>query len=463
MSESRPRAILRHFQVDEVEPTVLPEPPIREALAVAQRDARARTLELASGLTDEQLMGPPMAIVNPLRWEVGHVGWFQESWALRHLWGEPPIRPDGDALYDSARVAHATRWTLLLPTMEETFAFIDQVLEHVLDRVANRELSQRAVYFYRLALFHEDMHDEAFTYARQTLAYPEPRFAIASGPCSDASGPLPGDVEVPGGAFALGAMVRVARAGERVDEIPFVFDNEKWAHEVQVAPFRIARAPVTNSEFAEFVEAGGYRREQHWTEEGWRWRFSARAERPVYWDPAPGGGFRWRRWGRLEPLPPHCPVIHVNAFEAEAYCRWAGRRLPTEAEWELAATGHTLGGRKRLFPWGDEPPAPELANLDGRARGCIDVAALSAGDSPFGCRQMIGNVWEWTATRFLPYPGFVVDPYEQYSEPWFATPHRVSRGGCWATRGRLIRNTWRNFYEPHRRDVFGGFRTCAVP
>jgi iron(II)-dependent oxidoreductase len=152
-------------------------------------------------------------------------------------------------------------------------------------------------------------------------------------------------------------------------------------------------------------------------------------------------------------------VLHVNWHEAEAYCRWAGRRLPTEAEWELAAAGG-LDGSKRRFPWGEERPTPELANLDWRALGCVDVAAFPAGDSVFGCRHMIGNVWEWTASDFLPYPGFVADPYKEYSAPWFGT-HKVLRGGCWATRSRLLRNTWRNFYLPDRRDVWAGFRTCA--
>ena len=429
--------------VEEVNPT-------HADLAGALRDARARTLDLVSGLTDEQLMGPRLDIVNPLRWEVGHVGWFQERWALRHLWGEPPLRGDADALYDSARVTHDARWDSPLPTMAETLDYVGEVLDRITDGIAARGLSGTAIYFYRLALFHEDMHDEAFTYTRQTLAYPEPRFAIVPAPRSSAgAGELPGDVEIPGGSYRLGA----------APDVPFVFDNEKWEHEVRLAPFRIARAPVTNAEFAEFVEAGGYDSERHWTEEGWRWRCASAAERPAYWQP----GFRWRRYDRPAPLHPQHPVIHVNAFEAEAYCRWAGRRLPTEIEWELAASGYPDAGRKRLLPWGDEPPTPERANMDGRAGGCIDVAALPDGDSPFGCRQMIGNVWEWTATRFLPYPGFVVGPYKEYSQPWFATPHRVLRGGCWATRGRLIRNTLRNFYEPHRRDVFGGFRTCAIP
>jgi iron(II)-dependent oxidoreductase len=151
-------------------------------------------------------------------------------------------------------------------------------------------------------------------------------------------------------------------------------------------------------------------------------------------------------------------VLHVNWFEAEAWCRWAGRRLPTEAEWELAASGPS----KRPFPWGDEPPAPLRAHLDGETIGPVSVDALPAGDSPLGCRQMVGNVWEWTATDFEPYPSFVIDPYKEYSQPWFGPTRKVLRGGCWATRSRLIRNTWRNFYDKHRRDVFAGFRTCAA-
>ena len=167
------------------------------------------------------------------------------------------------------------------------------------------------------------------------------------------------------------------------------------------------------------------------------------------------------------PLEPHLPVIHVNYYEAEAYCRWAGRRLPTEAEWETAAAvepnsaGNGLSSRKRRFPWGDEPPTPEHANLDWNAMGCVDVGACPKSDSAFGCRQMIGNVWEWTCTPFRPYPGFEIDPYKEYSEPWFET-RNVLRGGCWTTRSRLLRNTWRNFYTPDRRDVLAGFRTCAI-
>ncbi len=387
----------------------------------ALRDARARTLALSLDLDDEQWMGPRLDVVNPMRWEVGHVAWFQEHWVLRHALGGKPLRADADSLWDSMRVAHDTRWDLPLPDRGETLAYMAEVLERTLSADSSRVV--HGDYFRWLAVFHEDMHDEAFTYTRQTLAYPPPSFAVRAAP---AAGPLPGDVEVPGGRYLLGAI-------EGRD--PFVFDNEKWAHEVHVAPFRIARAPVTNAEYAAFVDAGG--------------------ALPAYWRRS-AHGYEVRRWDRWEPIAPHEPVIHVSWNEADAYCRWAGRRLPTEAEWELAASTP----EKRRFPWGDDEGAAR-ANLDGRCGGPVDVAAFPEGDSAYGCRQMIGNVWEWTSTRFAPYPGFVVDPYKDYSEPWFATPHMVLRGGGWATRARLLRNTWRNFYPPHRRDVLAGFRTCA--
>jgi iron(II)-dependent oxidoreductase len=422
-------------------------------------DARARTLELVQDLTDEQLMGPRLAIVNPLLWEIGHLAWFQEKWVLRHLGKKRPIREDGDRLYDSARVPHDTRWDLPLPSREETLAYMQKVLDRIVERLGSTDPDEEETYFHLLAVYHEDMHDEAFTYTRQTLSYPRPRLAIArealAGQTGD--GPLPGDVEIPGGTFLLGG----------TPDLPFVFDNEKWAHPIEVWPFRIARAPVANAEFKAFVEDKGYLRREFWSEEGWNWRENASAEHPVYWQRGPDGRWLCRDFDQLVPLEDHLPVIHVNWYEAEAYCRWAGRRLPTEAEWEVAASaeptpdGCGITGRKRWFPWGDEPPSPNRANLDGRAVGCLDVGAFPSGDSAFGCRQMIGNVWEWTSTTFGPYPGFVIDPYKEYSEPWFGT-HKVLRGGSWATRSRLIRNTWRNFYTPDRRDVLAGFRTCAL-
>jgi iron(II)-dependent oxidoreductase len=424
-----------------------------DLLVELSNEARSRTLGLVDDLTDEQLIGPQLSIVNPLLWEIGHVAWFQERWALRHLRKEKPLLEGGDALYDSAAVAHDTRWDLLLPSRARTLQYMETVLDRVAERLAAAQSGEETVYFHLLATFHEDMHDEAITYTRQTLGYPAPH--LKDSKQSVEGGFLEGDAEVPGGTFRLGA----------TPDQGFVFDNEKWAHAVTVKPFRIARAPVTNAAFAEFIEAGGYSDSRWWSETGWSWRQSARAESPVYWQRGAGGRWLRRVFDRLVLLRESLPVIHANWYEAEAYCAWAGRRLPTEAEWEMAASAEPaasgdLSDHKRIFPWGGEPPTPERANLDWQHMGCVDVGALPLGDSAFGCRQMIGNVWEWTADDFLPYPGFVIDPYKEYSQPWFGN-HKVLRGGCWTTRARLIRNTWRNFYTPDRRDVWAGFRTCA--
>jgi ergothioneine biosynthesis protein EgtB len=218
---------------------------------------------------------------------------------------------------------------------------------------------------------------------------------------------------------------------------------------------------VTNAEFATFVDDGGYRRRDLWSRRGWDWRRRESAEHPLFWQQAPGGRWCERRFDAFMPLAPWHPVTHVNWYEAEAFCRWARRRLPTEAEWEMAASLDPATGEKRRFPWGNETPTPEQANLDYRAGDTIDVRALPAGDSAVGCRQMIGNVWEWVDDTFHGYPGFECDPYKEYSVPFFGTK-KVLRGGAWTTRSRLIRNTWRNFHMRHRRNIFAGFRTVAL-
>ena len=418
-------------------------------------DARERTFALVGDLADQQLIGPRLAIVNPLLWEIGHVAWFQEHWVLRHGLDEPALRADGDALYDSSAIPHDTRWDLPLPSRAETLDYLRRVRDGVLDCLRNREAAPELVYLALYTVFHEDMHDEAFTYTRQTLAYPAPPIPLEPRP--PVTGRAEGDAEVPGGTFLLGA----------TPDLPFVFDNEKWAHEVRVEPFRMARAAVTNAEFAAFTGEGGYGRRDLWSDEGWAWRERTGAEHPVYWGREVGGAWEARVFDAWIPLPPDHAVIHVCWHEAVAFCRWMGRRLPTEAEWEAAAAGEPdaggsrLGRRKRLYPWGEASPGPAHANLDARHGGTVSVHALPEGDSAFGVRQMIGNVWEWTSSDFGPYPGFIADPYKEYSEPWF-TGHKVLRGGCWATRARLLRNTWRNFYTPDRRDVFAGFRTCAL-
>jgi iron(II)-dependent oxidoreductase len=334
---------------------------------------------------------------------------------------------------------------------------MQNVLDNVVEGLGQDPLRRDEIYFHLLALYHEYMHSEAIAYTRQTHGHPPPRLtALPERPIETiGTAGMTGDVDIPGGVFMLGASRNLL----------FVFDNEKWAHPVEVAPFRIARTQVTEGEFAAFVDDGGYKDDRWWSAAGLIWRNGVEARCPVYWSREANGRWLKRAFDKLVPIEPRLPVIHVSWYEAEAYCNWAGRRLPTEVEWEVASAAEpgddgTLSTRHRRFPWGDETPTPDRANLDWTRRGCIDVGALPESDSAFGCRQMIGNAWEWTASDFLPYPGFVVDPYKEYSQPWFGD-HKVLRGGCWTTRSHLIRNTWRNFYTPDRRDVWAGFRTCA--
>ncbi len=422
------------------------------------QDARDRTLELVRDLDDEQLMGPRLPTVNPLRWEIAHVAYFYEYFILRQLYGcESVLGERADQLYDSIAIDHDVRWDLPLLTRAETLSYLSAVFNRLVERLEGGMATEQDSFIYQFGIFHEDMHTEAFFWTRQILAYGTPALAVACDvSAARAAGAHPGWAKVPGGAFLLGA-------GRNA---PFLFDNEKWAHPVTLAPFEIAKAPVTNRELQAFVDDGGYGLKALWDAEGWKWRAEAGAEHPVYWRRHGPGDWLARRFELTTALPPDEPVVHVNWYEADAYCRWAGLRLPREVEWEAAALGEaaadgTLSAAKRRYPWGSAPPDPSRANLDGRALGPVGVAALAAGDSAFGCRQMLGNVWEWTADTFTAFPGFSADAYKEYSTVLFGET-KVLRGGAWTTRGRMIHGTYRNYFEADRRDVFAGFRTCRA-
>jgi gamma-glutamyl hercynylcysteine S-oxide synthase len=377
---------------------------LRDALCEAHQSTRA----LVDDLTDAQWQVPQLAIVNPPRWELGHVGWFMEHWCLRR--GDrrrPSLLAAADRWYDSSTVPHAARWQLPLPSRADTRAYVAEVLERTLAQLAREADDDASLYPYRLALYHEDMHDEAWVLMRQALGYPRPALA-ACAPVT-AAPVVQRDGEVAGGRFIQGV---AAGAG-------FRFDNEGEPHAVEVAPFAIAVRPVSNAEFAVFVAAGGYRDDRWWDGAGLAWRVASGAAHPQAWRRV-DDGWQQREFDQWRPLDPQAPVRHVNAWEAEAWCRWAGRRLPTESEWEFAATC-----------------------------GAID---------PWSHPQNL--LWEWTATDFAPYPGFVPGPYRDYSQPWFHT-HRVLRGASFATPPRLRAAQFRNFYTPQRRDMLVGFRTCA--
>ncbi len=314
-------------------------------------DARARTIELVDDLTDRQLRVEKLEIVNPLDWEIGHAAHFAELFVLRAAQERPPRLPDADALFDSIAIEHDVRWDLPLPDRSRLYDYLHEVRDELLEFItsaATSGLDSEARYRCLLAVFHEDMHNEAFTYTRQTMGYPPPELqSVASAP-AEGAGPLPGDAAVPGGRIRLGA--------ER--DAGFVLDNEAWAHEVAVEPFQIALAAVTQEEFARFVEDGGYQDRHYWCEDGWAWRESAAATAPLYWRQDAGGGWERRDFDRWVPLEPHRAMIHVCWYEADAFARFQGRRLPTELEWEVAAAaeptadGRELAQTKRAYPWG---------------------------------------------------------------------------------------------------------------
>ncbi len=429
-----------------------------ELIAHQIEDVRRVTLALVADLSDEQLELPYLATVNPMRWELCHIGFFFDNFVLSELDGGPTAFKDGADLFDSFEVDHADRWNLDLPSRRETLAYLDTIKQRVLDRLAAAVPTARDAYHYQLAIHHESMHAEALAWTRQTMGYGCPSVeSSASARRANSGGQHPGDVRVAAQTYSLGAEPAPEDAAQR-----FVFDNEKWSHAQELPSYAISRAPVTNREFCDFVKDGGYAQHECWSAPGWVWRSKTESEQPGYWK-SEDGIWQQRVFDQWVPLRENAPVVHVGWYEAEAYCRWAGRRLPSEAEWECAASTAPGDSKKRLYPWGDElsGPGQSRANLDYENPGCVDVARYPEGDSGWGCRQMLGNIWEWTATAFYPYPGFVVDtPYREYSAPWFGYP-KVLKGGTWATRSQMVTNTYRNFFEPGRRDVFAGFRTCA--
>lgn len=402
---------------------------------------------------DERWIGPYLPIVNPPIWEIAHAAWFAEWFVLRQLHGRAPLIDDVDARYDSAKVMHRTRWNLNYPDPTATKDYVRRVADGLVEVLANQRGIDSTEHFVAYAITHYDAHGEALAYTRQTLdwATSSPLGQPVEAATTPTSDDGRRDLRVDGGEFLLGAS----------RQQPMVMDNEKWAHLVRVDTFDMAATTVTIAEFAEFVDADGYATDALWSPEGLAWRHASAVSAPAYWRRGADG---WERrigssWQPIELTADH-PMMHVAWFEAQAFCAWAGRRLPTELEWERAATVAPTGAREPWFPWGNRDPLPNEAALDGRSGGTVPVGAFADGDGPWGHRQLIGNVWEWTDSTFDPYPHFEPDAYRDNSEPWFGS-RKVLRGGSWATQHRYVRSTFRNFFTPDRRDVFAGFRTCA--
>jgi iron(II)-dependent oxidoreductase len=433
---------------------------LKETIATSLEGGRLRTLGLVEPFTEEELLRSPSRLMSPLVWDLGHCANYEELWLLRNVAGMPATDPKLDDIYNAFEHPRWERPNLPLLQPKEARAYLNDIRGKSLDVLERVELTteQRLLargYVYGMVVQHEHMHDETMLATIQLMqrAYPS-----AAPPPKAAARGLPEMVLVDGGPFEMGTSVE-----------PWAFDNERPGHTVVLPPFWIDTAPVTNEQYMRFIDEGGYDDPRHWTEGGWAWRQEAKgSDRPEFWE-RDGASWVVRKFGRASSIAPDEPVQHVSYHEATAFAHWAGKRLPTEEEWEKAASWGPAGGsgvspgangRKRRFPWGDEEPTELHANIDQRHFGPAPVGAYPEGASAYGCHQMIGDVWEWTSSDFQPYPGYEWFPYREYSEVFYGADYKVLRGGSWATHATSVRSTFRNWDYPIRRQIFCGFR-CA--
>lgn len=426
-----------------------PKEGLKDQLASGLEDARRRTEQLLRPLDDERLTTQYDALMSPPVWDYAHIGVFEELWLVQRLSGAAPLGEDLMHTYNPLETPRVARGRARLMDRRQTAAYRDEVRSRALALLQEVDLGTSDPllsdgFVYDLVIQHEHQHEETILQAVQLMPgrYLERLPSLPrGGEVSDAM------VHVPAGVYSIGSDAREP------------YDNEHPRHSVRLEAFDIDRFPVTNGRYLEFIEAGGYANPAWWSDDGWDWRRTFDVEAPEYWDRA-GGGWRTRRGGVPVEVDVRLPVCHVSWFEAEAFCAFAGKRLPSEAEWEVAAAWDPALRRSRRYPWGDDPPTPRLANLDQRLFGPAPAGSLARGASAFGCEQMLGDVWEWTGSDLSPYPGFRPYPYPEYSVPFFQGGFKVLRGGSWATRPRVARNTFRNWDSRLKRQIFAGFR-CA--
>jgi len=423
---------------------------LRSSIAAQLAEARERTLLLVDGISEEDLLRQHDPLMSPILWDLGHIAHFEKLWLTQNLDG--PIEfSEMPGMYNPFEHPRATRASLPLPPLTQMKLGLAQIRETVLDRLERTDFDEDNPlladgYVYNMVLQHEYQHNETILQTLQLKLgepyHPRRRYEAPAGGSTEN-----GMVSVPGGEYTIGTTDRSA-----------AYDNERPLHTVVARPFRIDRNPVSNGEYMEFMRDGGYKREEFWSQAGRAWLTEKRLDSPGYWKPD-GTGWTTRTMDREGPVDENHPVCHVCYYEAEAFAKWAGKRLPTEVEWEIAASADPSKASRR-FPWGNQDATPSDANIDQLMFGTTPRGAYPRNVSPLGCYGMIGDVWEWTSSDFTGYPGYESFPYREYSEVFFGSEYKVLRGGSWATRPGAIRNTFRNWDYPIRRQIFSGFR-CA--
>lgn len=422
----------------------------KQQIADLLTEARDRTLLLVSSLSDEDLHRQHDPLMSPIIWDIGHIAHFEELWLTSNL--EGPIEfSEMPGLYNPFEHPRATRASLALPTLKEMVEKLDEIRARVLDRLGSVSFDDgnpllTGAYVYHMVLQHEYQHNETILQTlqlKQGEAYRAPRAVTFAPRESRPAAMIPFD----GGRVTIGTADRGS-----------AYDNERPRHEVDLRAFEIDRDPVSNARYMEFVGDDGYRRQDLWSNVGRRWLVESKATAPKYWE---RDGDEWitRSMNTVRQVDPGRPVIHICYYEAEAFAKWDGKRLPSEHEWEAAASWDPSTRAARAYPWG-ESVQPDRANIDQLAFDTAPIGTFDGSVSPTGCYGMIGDVWEWTSSDFRGYPGFESFPYKEYSEEFFGADYKVLRGGSWATRPGAIRNTFRNWDYPIRRQIFSGFR-CA--
>lgn len=416
-----------------------------ETLARQLARARERTLRLVD-FDDEELRRQYDPLMSPLVWDLAHIGQQEELWLLRGGDADRPgmLSPSVEGLYDAFVHSRARRVELPLLSPNEARAYCSTVRSAALDALDAVGEQPGESFVFGMVISHEHQHNETMLQALNLRAGPPLLRGTTSLPAGR-PGVSGTSVLVPGGPFVLG----VDAASE-----PFSLDNERPAHVVEVPTFRIGRVPVTNGEWRQFIDDGGYAQRKWWSARGWQHRQQAGLTAPQFWN---ADGTR-TRFGHIEDIPTDEPVQHVTCFEAEAYAAWAGARLPTEMEWEKACAWDPHRNARRRYPWGADEPSDAHANLGGAALRPAPVGAYPAGASAYGAEQMLGDVWEWTTSPLRPWPGFVPMIYQRYSQPFFDGDYRVLRGGSWAVEPGILRPSFRNWDHPFRRQIFSGVR-----
>ena len=409
---------------------------------------------LVAPLSDDDLRAQHDPLMSPVLWDIGHIAHFAELWLTQNLDGQ--IRfAEMPGMYNPFEHPRRVRGQLIYPSLDECWAITTEIQQRIAAKLGSVDWGSDAPllrdgYVGHMVLQHEYQHDETILQTLQLkrgAPYPAPRRfgvpAAATAPAWDAM------VRFGGGEVTIGT-----------DDRSVAYDNERPRHAMVVRPFRIDVTPVRNGEYLRFMEAGGYRRREFWSSEGWAWLLESGVDSPKYWSQMQGEWYS-RTLDLVRPIDPERPVCHVCYYEADAYARWAQKRLPSEFEWEVAAAWDPAAGSARRYPWGERAPSQAVANIDQLSFDTSPVGAYAANVSALGCVDMIGNVWEWTSSDFAGYHGFQAFPYPEYSEVFFGTEYKVLRGGSWATRSGAIRNTFRNWDYPIRRQIFSGFR-CAT-